>query len=77
MYSNFRTLEGIGILKLVLLANGFAEFKIQKVDNEWQIIEKEEDKGKPRFVLHGHEQKQQKKRKLFVIFIMVLGNLFL
>ena len=61
LYSNFRTLEGIGILKLVLLANGFAEFKIQKVDNEWQIIEKEEDKGKPRFVLYtGTETAEEK-----------------
>ena len=61
LYSNFRTLEGIGILKLVLLANGFAEFKIQKVDNEWQILEKEEDKGKPRFVLYtGTETAEEK-----------------
>ena len=26
VYSQFRTLEGIGIFKLVLLANGFVEF---------------------------------------------------
>ena len=25
LYSHFRTLEGIGILRLILLANGFAE----------------------------------------------------
>ena len=61
LYSNFRTLEGIGILKLVLLANGFAEFKIQKENNEWQIVEKEEDKGKPRFVLYtGTETAEEK-----------------
>ena len=61
LYSNFRTLEGIGILRLVLLANGFAEFKIQKENNEWQIIEKEEDEGKPRFVLYtGTETAEEK-----------------
>ena len=30
IYSQFRTLEGIGILKLILEENGFFEFKIQK-----------------------------------------------
>ena len=52
LYSHFRTLEGIGILKLILLGNGFAEFKLKKENNDWVIEEKEEDKGKPRFVLY-------------------------
>ena len=30
IYSQFRTLEGIGILKIILEANGFVEFKIKK-----------------------------------------------
>ena len=30
MYSQFRTLEGIGIFSLVLKANGFAQFKLKK-----------------------------------------------
>jgi hypothetical protein len=30
VYSQFRTLEGIGIFKMVLEANGFAQFKIKK-----------------------------------------------
>ena len=30
VYSQFRTLEGIGILKLILEANGYAQFKIAK-----------------------------------------------
>ena len=38
IYSQFRTLEGIGILSLVLEANGFAEFKIVKVGNDWKIV---------------------------------------
>lgn len=37
LYSNFRTLEGIGILKIVLEANGFVEFKIQKVGGEYVV----------------------------------------
>jgi len=61
MYSHFRTIEGIGVMRLILLANGFAEFKLQKVDNKWTIIEREEDAGKPRFVLYtGTETTEEK-----------------
>ena len=62
IYSQFRTIEGIGILKLILEANGYAEFKIQKSANEWDIIENGRDKGKPKFVLYtgteGVEEKE-------------------
>ena len=38
IYSSFRTLEGIGILQLVLENNGFRRFHIQKMtDGEWDI----------------------------------------
>ena len=61
VYSNFRTIEGIGILRLMLLANGYAEFKMQKLEGTWEIVEKEEDKGKPRFVLYtGTESSEEK-----------------
>ena len=53
IYSQFRTLEGIGILKLVLQANGFAEFKIRKsVSGEWELNIAEEDMVKPKFALY-------------------------
>jgi hypothetical protein len=44
IYSQFRTIEGIGILKLILEANGYAEFKIKKdvSSDKWEIIEKED-----------------------------------
>ncbi len=61
VYSHFRTIEGIGILKLILLANGFAEFKIKKTDGVWAVDEKEEDKDKPKFVLYtGTETVEEK-----------------
>jgi len=61
LYSHFRTIEGIGILRLILLANGFAEFKLRKIDTNWEIEEKEEDVGKPRFVLYtGTETAEEK-----------------
>ena len=61
LYSNFRTIEGIGILRLMLLANGFAEFKLTKREGMWEIDEKEENRGKPRFVLYtGTESAEEK-----------------
>ena len=62
VYSQFRTLEGIGILKLVLEANGFAHFKISKnKQGAWNIDMKEEDKGKPTFILYtGTESAEEK-----------------
>jgi len=40
LYSSFRTIEGIGILRLALLNNGYEEFKIRKTTSsgEWEII---------------------------------------
>jgi len=61
IYSNFRTIEGIGILRLILLANGYAEFKVSKAGSEWVIDISEEDKNKPKFVLYtGTESVEEK-----------------
>lgn len=62
IYSQFRTLEGIGIFKLVLQANGFAEFKLTKNEKDEYIINiADEDKGKPTFVLYtGTETTEEK-----------------
>jgi hypothetical protein len=61
LYSHFRTIEGIGLMKLILLANGFAEFKIQKSGDMWDIVDDEQDKGKPTFVLYtGTETAEEK-----------------
>ena len=62
IYSNFRTIEGVGILKLILEANGFAQFKIQKkTTGDWEIIQSEEDLNKPKFFLYtGTESVEEK-----------------
>jgi hypothetical protein len=61
LYTHFRTIEGVGILRLILMANGYAEFKIQKTGENWDIIESVEDEGKPRFVLYtGTETAEEK-----------------
>ena len=68
IYSQFRTLEGIGILSLVLKANGFAQFKIVKLQGEWRLNIKEEDIAKPKYILYtGTEQPEEKE---------VLRNIF-
>ena len=62
IYSNFRTIEGVGILKLILEANGFAQFKIQKkTTGDWEIIQSDEDLNKPKFFLYtGTESVEEK-----------------
>lgn len=49
IYSQFRTTEGLGILKLVFKANGYAEFKIKKSKTGYELDMKEEDYNKPKF----------------------------
>jgi hypothetical protein len=62
VYSQFRTLEGIGILKLVLEANGFVRFKIKKVGETWQLDMTAEELANPhRFALYtGTESGEEK-----------------
>jgi hypothetical protein len=61
VYSNFRSLEGIGIFKLVLETNGFAEFKLQRNGDIWEIRQTDPDPAKPRFVLYtGTETAEEK-----------------
>lgn len=62
LYSQFRTMEGIGIFKIILETNGYAELKIQRNNGEWELFEEPEDKGKPKFALHtGTESDEEKK----------------
>ena len=62
VYSQFRTLEGIGLFTMVLEQNGFARFKIRKNSSgEWELDIAEEDQGKPMFALYtGTESAEEK-----------------
>ena len=62
VYSQFRSMEGIGIFTLVLEANGFAQFKIRKTGIDgWQIDISEEDVGKPCYALYtGTEEADER-----------------
>ena len=67
IYSQFRTLEGVGILSLVLKANGFAEFKLKKTD-KWYIDIKPDDIDKPKFVLYTGTETPEEKEIIRNIF---------
>jgi hypothetical protein len=70
LYSQFRTIEGIGILKLILEANGYAQFKIQKKgENEWAIVEEPENENKPKFILYTGTESAEEKEILRNIYI--------
>jgi predicted NAD-dependent protein-ADP-ribosyltransferase YbiA (DUF1768 family) len=62
LYSQFRTIEGIGVFRLILQANGFAEFKIGKnVMGEWVVLTPLSERKKPMFVLYtGTETADEK-----------------
>ena len=69
IYTQFRTLEGVGILKLILEANGFAQFKIAKNSGgDWNIDILEQDKGKPTFALYTGTETVEEKEIIRNIF---------
>ena len=70
LYSQFRTIEGIGILKLILEANGYAQFKIEKkAENEWIMLEETDDSEKPKFILYTGTESAEEKEILRNIYI--------
>jgi hypothetical protein len=62
VYSQFRTLEGIGIFKLLLDHRGYTQFKIKKgMDGVWTLNIADEDRGKPTYALYtGTESSEEK-----------------
>ena len=62
LYSQFKTLEGIGIFKLVLKENNFCEFKIKKNSKgEYILNVDEEDIGKPMFASYTGSETQEER----------------
>jgi Type III restriction enzyme, res subunit len=68
LYSQFRTLEGIGILKIILEKNGFVEFKLSKTSGDWTIDNFDESPEKPRFVLYTGTETAEEKEIIRNIF---------
>ena len=55
VYTEYRSLEGISVFKIVLKANGFAPFLLEKTDDGdyQQIYENSDDVDKPKYALWG------------------------
>lgn len=77
IYSQFRHLEGIAILKMVLETNGFSQFRIFKKASstgentgpEWDIVPSApEDETKPKFVLYTGTETAEEKEVLLNIY---------
>tara|TARA_A100001015_G_scaffold215889_1_gene242417 strand:- start:378 stop:3719 length:3342 start_codon:yes stop_codon:yes gene_type:complete len=62
IYSQFRTIEGIGVFKLVLEENGFAELKLKKnASGVYELNINPNDYGKPCFALYtGTETEEER-----------------
>ncbi len=62
IYTQFRTIEGIGVLKLILDANGFTQFKIKKDNADiWRLNIPEDKRGLPTYALYtGTETVEEK-----------------
>ena len=62
LYSQFRTLEGIGLLAITLDYNGFTQFKLTRTSSGmWDVDLSEENKSKKRYALYtGTESAEEK-----------------
>ena len=69
LYTQFRTIEGIGVFKLVLENNGYVHFKLKKnTADQWTVDIPDEKKNLPKFVLYtGTETIEEKEiiRKVY------------
>ena len=75
IYSQFRSMEGVGILKLVMEANGFAELKLRRSGREWELDENPEDIDKPKFALHTGTESDEEKKIILNIYNSKWGEI--
>jgi hypothetical protein len=70
VYSQFRTLEGIGLLKMAMEANDYAQFRIKHnpASKQWVLDERPEDAGKRRFALYTGTESAEEKEIVRCIF---------
>jgi hypothetical protein len=66
-YSNFKKYEGVGIFRLVLLNNGYSEFKLKRVNKEW-IVDVDPNDTNPKFVLHTGSVSEDEKKIIRDVF---------
>ena len=70
VYSQFRTLEGIGLLKMAMEANDYAQFRIKHnaTTQQWVMDEQPGDAGKRRFALYTGKESAEEKEIIRCIF---------
>jgi hypothetical protein len=70
VYSQFRTLEGIGLLKMAMEANDYAQFRIKHnaASQQWTLDDRPEDAGKRRFALYTGTESAEEKEIVRCIF---------
>ena len=55
VYSNYRTLEGLGVFSAILDANGWQEYRIVKINNQW-VEDPTMDQTKPAYAFYTGEE---------------------
>jgi hypothetical protein len=69
IYTQFRTIEGIGVMKLILDANGFTQFKIKKDEADvWRLDIPQEKRGMPTYALYTGTETTEEKEIIRNIF---------
>ena len=70
VYSQFRTLEGIGLLKMAMESNDYAQFRIKhnQATQQWVLDDRPEDAGKRRFALYTGTESSEEKEIIRCIF---------
>ena len=74
IYTQFRTVEGVGILSLILEQNGFARFKISKKSGAWRLDMTEEELGKPTYALYTGTETAEEKEIIRNVFNSSWGS---
>ena len=78
VYSQFKTLEGLGIFAAALrFSEKYLPLDIQKVSGEWIIPEAlmSADKGRPRYILYTGDQDLEKRRLLLQLYNADISSL--
>jgi len=68
VYSQFRSMEGIQILSMVLEANGYGQFKLKQQDGVWTVVINEENRGKPLYALYTGTESSEEKELVRLIY---------
>ena len=66
VYSEFKSLEGLGVFGLVLKHNGFQKYKLVKEGGQWR--ESEMEKGVPAFCTYTGEEDKDEREYVRLIF---------